>query len=683
MNYLQHTIESQQHCKIIFTDLFDTLIHRTVHPNYTLKLWAKHLVRELGLSVDSAFLYSVRAEALSFLSRKQGLRSIEVNYSEVITEVYKRLVNTNLLINVTYNSFERVFQKADYEAEISVQFRNENLLAKLYRFKEKGYRIYLISDFYLSDTLISKVLDYHEISSLFNAIFVSSSLGKSKENGNMYPYVLDATATDPETAIMIGDNKKSDFKQARKQGIHSIHLKHLSHKIRNKQNLFGNDSRHFKALCKSVELECKRSPHPFSEYILHFYFFTERLYLKAKKDGITNLFFLAREGLYLKRLFDAFQEMNHFTDGTGIQTHYLKISRHSARQVALRSLDEEDFSAFKGEAGNMSVLQFLEGFRFSEVIIDCILDELGELSKDEETANFFNSDVLLQLRSNTTFTTEYEKYRRNQTSAFNRYLDSFAVDFESEGLHLVDIGWGGTMQENLYYYLDKKISVTGYYLGLKEVYDIQPETKRYGLNFSVYPNCTYSDDVLKANGQLYEQLLSASHGSTVGYSTDKKDAFAITFHEASEKEVFEKWIRPVQEYMFVQFKILFERLRPLDYDQDLAQQYMTNMALRTGILGKKKNVEFVDGLSRGFYQNVGQNKVGVTYSPDQLKVSKLALLSVFIKSPEKMFRYLVKIKPYMYAKGMYWMSAPLNLTYYYIKFNFWFKKKWLGKGLIS
>ncbi|MGB6150975.1 MAG: hypothetical protein WBG48_03200, partial [Pricia sp.] len=62
---------------------------------------------------------------------------------------------------------------------------------------------------------------------------------------------------------------------------------------------------------------------------------------------------------------------------------------------------------------------------------------------------------------------------------------------------------------------------------------------------------------------------------------------------------------------------------------------------------------------------------------------KLSLLARFLKSPEKLFRYLVKIKPFLYAKGLFWMSWPVNLAYYYIRFNFWFKRKWLGKGLTS
>ena len=640
------------------------------------------MVRELGLNIEVDRLYSIRTEAISFIGKRQSLNNVELDYRSVIAEVYQRLVNCDLISDIPLARFEGIFEKADFVAETSVQFKNKALLADLQILKEKGYPIYLISDFYLPESLIAQILDFHGIADLFQDIFISCSIGKSKEKGSIYPYVLEKTAVDPKKAVMMGDNKASDVQNAEKYGLHTIHLKHTSHKLRNRKNLFGSDIRAFKKICQEIERNCEKSPHPFSEYALHFYFFTERLYINSKNAGIKNLFFLAREGHYLKRLFDAYQEMNRFANTVKINTHYLKISRHSALQVALKPLQEEDFKAFKGSLGRMSILDFLSGLEISEATTKHIMGGLDGVS-EEVLAEFFHSDVFKRLKENSTFITQYEKYRLKQKSAFASYLDSFGVDFEQEGVHLVDVGWGGTMQENLYKYWDRKIPVTGYYLGLKEVYNIQPGTKRYGLNFSIYPSRNHTDDVLMANGQLYEQLLAAPHGSTIGYTNDNGKPDGVYFHEENEKQVFEKLIHPVQEFMFEQFKIVFEKLRPIDYGQDTAQKYLTDMALRSGILGKKKNAVFIDQLSRGFYQNVGQNKVGVAYSPDQIKESKFALLVGFLKSPEKLFRYLVKIKPYLYAKGLYWISWPVNLAYYYIRFNFWFKRKWLGKGLAS
>ncbi|MGB6152200.1 MAG: HAD family hydrolase, partial [Pricia sp.] len=610
MSRLQSQIEGNPQYEIVFTDLFDTLIHRTVHPNYTLKLWAKFMVRELGLTLEVDRLFSIRNEAVQYVSKQKQLKKIEVDYFDVIAEVYQRLINCELISGISYPHFSATFERADYVAETSVQFKNEGLIADVRSLKAKGYPIHLISDFYLPESLIAQILEFHGMTDLFQNLFISCSLGKSKESGTIYPHVLEETAADSAKTVMMGDNKVSDADNAAKYGLHAIHLKHTSHKIRNRKNLFGSDIRAFKKVCREIEGDCRKSPHPFSEYILHFYFFTERLYIKSKHAGVKNLFFLAREGLYLKRLFDAYQKMNRFTGQEKINTHYLKISRHSALQIALKPLKEEDFKAFKGSLGRMSILDFLQGIDISEHTIKHIMGGLAGVS-EEVISEFFRSDTFLSLKENATFVAQYEKYRLKQKSAFAAYLESFNVDFEKEGVHLVDVGWGGTMQENLYRYWNRKIPVTGYYLGLKEVYNIQPDTKRYGLNFSIYPSRNHTDDVLMANGQLYEQLLAAPHGSTIGYTDVNSRPDGVYFHEENEKQVFEELIHPVQEFMFVQFKSVFEKLGPIDYEQQTAQKYLTDMALRSGILGKKKNAVFIDQLSRGFYQNVGQNKVGL------------------------------------------------------------------------
>ncbi len=681
MKALVRTIENAPLCKIIFTDFFDTLVHRTVHPNYTIKLWGKFMGRELGLNISPDELFAIRIDSLAYLSKKHKIRGIELPYELLLKEVYQRLLNDAVLKDTPFDTFKRVFEQADYISEISVQFKNEKLIAGLAQLKEKGYRIYLVSDLFLPKRTIVKILEFHEISQLFENVFLSCSVGKSKEDGSLYPYVLEATQAKAEETIMIGDNKRSDILNAAKYGIQGIHTKHLRHKLRNKRNLLGDDAHGFKKACSKVESRCAKSKYPLSEYIIHFYFFTERLYIKARRDGVKNLFFLSREGLFLKRIFDIYQDLNQFAVENKIQTHYFKASRQSAQQIALRPLCEEDFKKIGGVNAEMSLKQLLNWFLFPENVKTQIIHELG-VDSNEIISNLFESDLMVKLRENRLFIEKYELNRKNQKQAFRSYLKSFDVNIEKEGIALVDVGWGGTMQECIYRFLNKEVPVTGYYIGLKAIYDIEPNTKRYGLNFSIYPSHGISDDILKANGQLYEQLLGAPHGSTLGYAVIDGSPQTIEFHEENEKFVFEKLVKDVQEYMVLEFEALFVALRPINYSHTMVQDYMTDLALRNGILTSKKKIKFINDLSKGFYQNVGENKVGLVYSPSQLQTSKIALFKKFLKSPEKVFRLLVKVKPYMYAKGIYWLSWPLNMAYYYMKFNFWAKKKWFPKSLL-
>ncbi|MFC4097913.1 HAD family hydrolase [Euzebyella saccharophila] len=680
MRNFKNKIENLKDKNVLFTDFFDTLVHRKVHPNYTLKIWAKFMVRELGLTITADQLFGIRSNATEFVAKKEQKNYLEVAYEKIVTEVYLRLLHSDILNQEDFENFSALYKEADILSEIAVQFTNEELVAELYRLKTQGYTIYLVSDFYLPKAVISKIIEHHGFLDLFEDIFVSCSVDACKENGSIYDDVLQRLKVSPDKVVMVGDNMQSDVINAEKKGLTGIHLKHFSHKIRNKQNLLGKDQKSFYKACRSIEKICLKSEYAFSEFILHFYFFTERLYINARKNKIKDLFFLAREGHYLKALFDSYQELHQFPQESRISTHYLKASRQSATQLALKPIEEEEFGPLMKKFGDMSLTHFLDWFPFSDETKIKIKSEL-DFPADETLPKFFNSEIMAALKKNETFQKAYEKNRKIQKEAFINYLQSFGVDYEKEGITLVDVGWGGTMQEALYKYFDKEIPVTGYYVGLKEIYNIQKDTKRFGLNFSIYPNKTSSDDILMANGQLYEQLLAAPHGSTLYYANNPMSP-TVERHEENEKFVYDTYIAPIQSFMFEQFEQLFHALRPIDYTQEMAQDYMTDMALKTGIFSTKRKINFVKNLSKGFYQNVGANTVGIAYDPKQLKTSKTTLLKRFLISPEKVFRYLVKVKPFLYSKGLYWASKPVDLAYYYIKLNFWVKKKWFDKGLL-
>ncbi|MEO9479081.1 MAG: HAD family hydrolase [Maribacter dokdonensis] len=682
MNNTIQKIKNDSSINVVFTDLFDTLIHRTVHPNYVYRIWAKFLIRDLGLTLDVGVLFKIRANVVSKLAADMKLSKVEVPYELVMKEVYYRLINSNILDNVEWLEFYNITMEADYRSETSVQFINASLVDGLKFLKSENYSIYIVSDYHLPKSIILRLLDFHGITDIFNEVFISCDYKKSKESaGNLYPLVLETTGSDPAQTAMMGDNKTSDVINSVKHGITGNFLKHYSHKFRNKKNLFGNVEKEFIKACKKVEKNCKKSDYPFSEYIIHFYFFTERLYTEAKKKGIKDLFFLAREGHYLKHLFDAYQKFNGISSENQINTHYFKASRHSAKQVSLKPIEEEKFAPIKKNYDVMTTAQFLESFNIEEKDILTIASAVG-VDKDEEIENFSESDVVIKLRDNDAFKGAYELHRVGQRDAFNNYLNSFNVDFKSDGMTLVDVGWGGTMQECIYQYLNCEVPVTGYYIGLREIYTIESKTKRYGLNFTVYPKKGYSDHILQANGQLYEQLLAAPHGSTLGYKNNPEFP-TIEYHEPNEKKVFDEFISPIQKFMDTQFDDLMKSLNGLTYSDTMVQNYITGLALRLGLFTNRKKLKFIQLISKGFYQNVGGNKVGMVYDPSQLSQSKIQLLKEFIWSPEKTFRYLVKVKPLLYDKKMAWMGWTVSSSYYYIKLNRYLKSRMFTKDLIS
>ncbi|WP_422080656.1 HAD hydrolase-like protein [Ulvibacterium sp.] len=606
----------------------------------------------------------------------------EIPYDKTISEVYKRMLNNDLLEErISFDFFSKCFQEADFKSEINVQFLNQELVSALRTLQKDNYRIVLVSDFHLPGSIIERILKFHRIETIFSRVYVSTDYGKSKQRGGLYETILEDGRFDASKIVMMGDNKSSDFLNPKKHGLQAIYLKHLLHKFRNKRNILGDEQKTFDTICRSIEGQCRKSNHPLSEYILHYYFFTERLYTEAKKKGIKNLFFLAREGMFLKKLFEHYQDSNGLLEENRIATHYLKASRQSAMQVSLQSLEKEEFRHLKRKTlGTMSLYQFLESFQFPEDHITTITQEM-DVEPNKIIPRFVTSEAMSKLRQNKNFELYYERMRHNQKKAFLNYLDSFNVDFRKEGMVLVDVGWGGTMQDCIYEFLEQKVEVTGYYLGLRQVYNIQPNNKRFGLNFSIYPSQGFSDHVLKANTQLYEQLLAAPHGSTLYYKSDTENP-TFEYHEANEKRVFQEFIAPIQEFMFDRFIALDQKLKSLCYTDEMVQNYITNLGLRVGLLTNRKKLSFIQLVSQGFHQNIGNNQVGLVYSANDLKMSKLKLLKQFLWTPETIFRYLVKLRPMFYGKGKPWLGWPVGLAYYYIRFNRWLKEWMFKKNLI-
>lgn len=667
LNQLHNDLK-QKNIKVLFTDYYDTIIHRTVHPNYTQRIWAKLMIRELGLPISIDELYFIRQSSVKYLIKKLKKEDVEIPYNALQEEIYKRLINSDVITIDRKEDYISLFEDCDVRAESDVQYINEDVLNTIKNFKSNGGNVYLVSDFYGSKTLFEKLLKHHNILELFDGIYSSAELEASKHKGSIYAPILKELELDAKDIMMIGDNLRSDVTNATKNGLNAYHLPHAKYLKKNKRNNFGNDKKRLKKIINNVyKTSKKESSIPFTEYIIHYHTFTERLYEAAKRKQIKDLFFLSREGQYLKKLFDSYQDFALVDKSKRINTHYLKISRQASLQIALKDLKEEQFPYLRKKYSNLSIDDFLIAFNCPNELRSQII---SELNTDAETVieGFFDSSCFENLKANQTFITYYNSHRVSNHNAFKTYINSFNSDIENEGVALVDIGWGGTMQESIYKFFEYKIPVTGFYLGLNEIYDIQPKTKRYGLNFSLMPYTSYDDYILKANSQLYEQFSAADHGSALGYSLDAKD-YTLEYHKPEEKWLYENYIVTHQAKMFQLHKRLLKELEPLCYSQNNLQTNISKIALKVGLFQSTKKLKFLDELSHGFYQNIGTNKVGITYEVPKIK-SPMKMFISFLMTPEKFFRYLVKLKPMLYKKSkLIAFFAPMGIIYLYFGFN--------------
>ena len=63
------TLDSKEY-KAIFCDIFDTVVYRTVQPEFTKKLWASKIVKRLELNLNMINLYKERNRIETELGEK-------------------------------------------------------------------------------------------------------------------------------------------------------------------------------------------------------------------------------------------------------------------------------------------------------------------------------------------------------------------------------------------------------------------------------------------------------------------------------------------------------------------------------------------------------------------------------------------------------------------------------------
>lgn len=626
------------------------------------------MIRELGLTCSIDELYFTRKEATKYLMNKLGREDVEIPYLSLQNEIFKRLLTTNYICEDNESDFNSLFEVLDARSEQSVQFLNQTILDTLKSFKSQGGKIYLVSDFYGSKSLFEKLLKYHGIDQLFDEVFSSAELEKSKYSATIYNQILSQLNIDANEVMMIGDNKRSDYTNAINNGLNAFRLPHQNHLRRNKLNNFGNDKNQLKKILSHTYKKCNsKKSTPYTEYIIFYHVFVERLYTLCRRRKIKNLFFLSREGQFLKRLFDSYQDYTNVDKSRSIRTHYLKISRQASLQIALRPIEEESFGYLKDNYNDLSLNDFLEVFSCPESLVHQIVKEIQE-NGERVIPGFFYSKELNALMQNDTFVSFYNAHKEKSRDAFEEYINSFDAQIEINGMHVVDIGWGGTMQESIYKFFQGEIAVTGYYLGLGEIYDIQPKTKRYGLIFSLLPYPGYTDNILMANKQLYEQFSAANHGSALGYSKET-EGFVLEYHKPEEKWLYDNHIKSHQEEMFNLHRQLLKDLDIICYGQLMMQQTISNLALKIGLFQSSKKIKFLKTLSEGFYQNIGTNQVGLTYEKPKIK-SPLKSSIRFLMTPENYFRYLVKLKAALNDKNRIMaILFPFYLIYFHYRIN--------------
>lgn len=296
---------------------------------------------------------------------------------------------------------------------------------------------------------------------------------------------------------------------------------------------------------------------PFVDLAYSLYLFIVRLNKIALQENVKDLYFFSREGFALKEMFDYFNAKS--PKGGQVSSHYLKISRKSSFLPSLGPLEGENFDILFRQYIRMSLRDFL-GSLALEKYIDEISDDIGGGfgNMDAIHEELPTSEAFKLLLSSAVFKRVYEQERTSRSDALGKYIASLTDGSIPASMNIVDVGWKGSIQDNLRNWLARQVGETacinGYYIGLTASGNLSECNKKTGLVFSNQDGLSKGFRIFNENRSLYEVLLPAMHGGPRSYQADATGGIAVVLDKFIEKEMITSTVSPVYEGIFSYFR---------------------------------------------------------------------------------------------------------------------------------
>lgn len=439
-----------QNYQYVSFDVFDTLIRRSVAiPSDIFRLIEKY-VDKAWPGVPQGFA-NKRMQAERLCREKIGKpTTLEGIYDVLSSE---------------YGAWTGRLKQLEIRMELDGCQANEEGTALFHRCMKEGKMILLISDMYLSSETIAQMLAKCGIQG-YKKLYVSCEVGERKTDGGLYQYVLKELGIQPTELLHVGDNWGSDYLQAMRLGIHARHIQnHQKELCKIPRTIATESALNYRTLsaclynCSEKLPEYERQgSYVFGPLLLGF---TQWLIECLHRDGIIDVYFMARDGYTMKQAFDL-QAPSEF------RAHYLYCSRRSFvvpllwRHPSLKGV----MVAYNWTGKTrMKLRTFLLKVGLEPEVYAQRAEKFGIAMDASYKCDTFLEDASVQAFYET-IRDEVECNSRREYEALLTYIHSC----EMHGtIAVVDIGYHGTMQQALIELIEEaglNVQVKGYYVGV-------------------------------------------------------------------------------------------------------------------------------------------------------------------------------------------------------------------------
>lgn len=629
---------------IIISDIFDTILCRKTHPESIKKLVATRLnILFPEISSKNFYLIRKKAEHYCYEHSKIAYGEKEIQYATVISTVYELLKKKySSKIYLTKSEFYLQHKAFEFTIECHYQISDKQIINFLRTQKNKGKKIILLSDFYMNSDLVNNMLTHHNIQDIYDHLIISCDFMKTKRSGQLYQTIIsNLELCHSQNILMLGDNYDSDIVMAKKFGFKTFYIE------RKQQKLFYNQQLSSLSKKKCITQIDQLINHPenslFDHLSLLLLIAISKTYHHCIKHKIKNLYFFAREGKILQDLFDQYQTFIHGkSTRLPITTRYLLVSRRSTAAASLGPLKTEKFNALFRQYTNISIKQFAMSYNFEIKKINQICSKLG-IDIELIQPHLPSSEYFIRLKKDPQFIQYYKEFRKKQRNNFLDYLKSINFPLKFKHLYFLDIGWKGSIQDNLNKIFPKK-RLHGYYLGLTASGTTHSNNTKEGILFD-FRDKNKDYWAYTQNLPLFELILTADHGSVKEYIRKDNDEIIVKLeYENKEKDLFQKIIL-IHRKIFKNFFTILMMLDHYSLELNAIENYATRLHRKKMFSPNKKEIEWFTDIQ--IFENFGL----FTYSQIGCDIP--------LKHPIKNLFNLLK-SPKNYKRSTFWLSWQLS-----------------------
>jgi len=323
-------------------DVFDTLLRRRVDPPELIKyLVAEYVSATLarsGINVSPDEIITQRSKVEEALLRKaeSGGNDADYHLDDVMAGTLKAIKADGALDSREIVNYEIGLEKKAAQAM-------PGAVEVLSYLKSTGKRVICISDSYLSANQMAAILESQGLMRYIDKLYVSCEIGKRKSTGRLFHYVLEQEGNN---LVHIGDNYNSDKLIPRNLGITALWFHSRSEQGRKnelRKLLHGkNRMDYVNAISRSPDRhksELQRVGYEVLGPALTV--FVHNVAEQARKDKVEALFFVARDGYAMKKIYETLQ-CTVYAESTLSQGKYMCLGRLPVRLASLHELNIAD-----------------------------------------------------------------------------------------------------------------------------------------------------------------------------------------------------------------------------------------------------------------------------------------------------------------------------------------------------